>query len=271
MKIAVVGGGVMGESIVAGLLDSGPTDGARVEVAVVEQNPERAAELAQRHAITVTDVATAVGDADVAILAVKPHDVAAASETALDVLSLDCVVVSVAAGLTIAQLEGWLPLQQPVVRAMPNTPALVRAGMTAICAGTYATDEHMATAHGVLASVGAVVRVPEAQMDAVAAISGSGPAYVFLVVEALVEAGVRAGLARALATELTVATLSGSARLIEQSGEHPAILRERVTSPGGTTAAALHQLEAHGLRAAFLDAVLANRDRSRELAAPDAP
>ncbi len=270
MKIAVIGGGVMGESIVAGLLDSGPTDGARVEVAVVEQNPERAAELAQRHAIMVTDVATAVRDADVAILAVKPHDVATASETAVEVLSLECVVVSVAAGLTLAQLEGWLPLQQPVVRAMPNTPALVRAGMTAICAGRYATDEHMATAHAVLASVGAVVRVPEAQMDAVAAISGSGPAYVFLVVEALVEAGVRAGLPRALATDLTVATLSGSARLIEESGEHPAILRERVTSPGGTTAAALHQLEAHGLRAAFLDAVLANRDRSRELAAPDA-
>ncbi|MGB9375783.1 MAG: pyrroline-5-carboxylate reductase, partial [Jiangellales bacterium] len=215
MKIAVIGGGVMGESIVAGLLDSGPTDGARVEVAVVEQNPERAAELAQRHAIMVTDVATAVRDADVAILAVKPHDVATASETAVEVLSLECVVVSVAAGLTLAQLEGWLPLQQPVVRAMPNTPALVRAGMTAICAGRYATDEHMATAHAVLASVGAVVRVPEAQMDAVAAISGSGPAYVFLVVEALVEAGVRAGLPRALATDLTVATLSGSARLIE--------------------------------------------------------
>jgi pyrroline-5-carboxylate reductase len=269
MKIAVIGGGVMGESIVAGLLDSPADAGVRPDVAVVEANPERAAELAERHPVTVTDVGTAARDADVVILAVKPHDVAAASETVLEVLSLDSVVVSVAAGLTLGQLEGWLPLRQPVVRAMPNTPALVRAGVTAICAGTYATDEHMATAQRVLASVGTVVRVPEAQMDAVAAVSGSGPAYVFLVVEALVEAGVRAGLPRALATELTVATLSGSARLIEESGEHPAILRERVTSPGGTTAAALHQLETHGLRAAFLDAVIANRDRSRQLAAPN--
>jgi pyrroline-5-carboxylate reductase len=271
MKVAVIGGGVMGESIVAGLLDSGPTsDGRGIDVAVAEQNPERAAELAQRHAITVTDVASAARDADVVVLAVKPHDIAAASETALEVLSLDTVVVSVAAGVTTEQLEGWLPLQQPVVRAMPNTPALVRAGVTAICAGAFATDQHMATVRDLLASVGAVVVVPEAQMDAVAAISGSGPAYVFLVVEALVEAGVRAGLPRALATELTVGTLAGSARLITESGEHPTVLRERVTSPGGTTAAALHQLEAHGLRAAFLDAVLANRDRSRELAAPDA-
>ncbi len=268
MKIAVIGGGVMGESIVSGLLDAGPVSDSSLEVAVVEANPTRAAELADRHAVTVTDVAAAVHDADAVILAVKPHDVAAASEAARAALVPDCVVISVAAGLTVAQLEGWLPPQQPVVRAMPNTPALVRSGVTAICAGTHAHDEHVATAHAVLASVGTVVRVPEQQMDAVAAISGSGPAYVFLVVESLVEAGVRAGLPRPLATELTVATLSGSARLIEQSGEHPAILRERVTSPGGTTAAALHQLEAHGLRAAFLDAVLANRDRSRELAAP---
>lgn len=268
MKVAVIGGGVMGESIVSGLLDSVPTGDTSVEVAVVEANPTRAADLADRHAVTVTDVAAAVRDAQVAILAVKPHDVAAASEAARDALPSDCVVISVAAGLTVAQLEGWLPSQQPVVRAMPNTPALVRSGVTAICAGTHAHDEHVDTAHAVLASVGTVVRVPEQQMDAVAAISGSGPAYIFLVVESLVEAGVRAGLPRPLATELTVATLSGSARLIEQSGEHPALLRERVTSPGGTTAAALHQLEAHGLRAAFLDAVLANRDRSRELAAP---
>ena len=268
MKIAVIGGGVMGESIVSGLLDAGPVSDTSFEVAVVEANPTRAAELADRHAVTVTEVAAAVHDADAVILAVKPHDVAAASEAARAALVPDCVVISVAAGLTVAQLEGWLPPQQPVVRAMPNTPALVRSGVTAICAGTHAHDEHIATAQAVLASVGTVVGVPEQQMDAVAAISGSGPAYVFLVVESLVEAGVRAGLPRPLATELTVATLSGSARLIEQSGEHPAILRERVTSPGGTTAAALHQLEAHGLRAAFLDAVLANRDRSRELAAP---
>ena len=269
MKIAVIGGGVMGESIVSGLLDSGPTGDTSVEVAVVEANPTRAADLADRHAVTVTDVAAAVHDAQVAILAVKPHDVAAASEAARDALPSDCVVISVAAGLTVAQLEGWLPSQQPVVRAMPNTPALVRAGVTAICAGTHAHDEHVATAQRG-ARLGGHGRTRPRAAD--------GRCRRDLRVRVLPTSfwwssrssrpGCEQGCRGPWRPSCTVATLSGSARLIEQSGEHPAILRERVTSPGGTTAAALHQLEAHGLRAAFLDAVLANRDRSRELAAP---
>jgi pyrroline-5-carboxylate reductase len=149
---------------------------------------------------------------------------------------------------------------------MPNTPAHVGAGVTAICPGTHAGREQVDAAATLLATVGTVVEVAEGQMDAVTAVSGSGPAYVFLVVEALVEAGVRAGLGRDLASQLVLATLDGSVRMLTQTGEHPAVLRERVTSPGGTTAAALHRLEAHGLRAAFLDAVLANRDRAREIA-----
>lgn len=263
-----MGVGVMGESILAGALGSvvQPSD-----VAVVEQRPERAAEIAQRYGVGVAggDPADAGGvssDADVVLVAVKPLDVPAALAS-LSELPADAVVVSVAAGLTTTQLEAALPAGQPVVRAMPNTPALVSAGVTAISPGRAAQEAHLATARALLSSVGLVVEVPESQMDAVTAVSGSGPAYVFLVVEALVEAGVRAGLPRELATTLTVQTLAGAARMLVETGEPATLLRERVTSPGGTTAAALHVLERHGLRAAFIDAVLANRDRAAELAA----
>lgn len=262
VRTVLLGCGVMGESILAGMLESGANPGG---VTVVEQRAERAADLASRYGVrAVTDVQVPA-DTEVLVVAVKPHDVSAALERASSTLPGDAVVVSVAAGLTTERLESWLPDRQPVVRAMPNTPALVRAGVTAVCAGRHASSEALAQAESLLAAVGDVVRVPESQMDAVAAVSGSGPAYVFLVVEALVEAGVRVGLPRELATRLASATLAGSSRLLQETSEHPAVLRERVTSPGGTTAAALHRLEAHGLRAAFLDAVVANRDRSRQM------
>lgn len=267
MNLVVLGCGVMGESILAGVLEAG---GAQVRASVVEARQERAAELAERYDVTVAAAQDAAADADLVLVAVKPHDVEAGLASVRPSLPQDAVVVSVAAGLPTDRLESWLPAGQPVVRAMPNTPALVGAGVTAICAGSNAGVAHLERAEQVLSAVGTVVRVPEHQMDAVAAVSGSGPAYVFLVVEALTEAGVRAGLPRDLAVQLTAATLTGSAALLAETGEHPAVLRERVTSPGGTTAAALHQLEAHGLRAAFLDAVLANRDRSAELAQDDA-
>jgi pyrroline-5-carboxylate reductase len=254
----------MGESLLAGMLDSGTQAD---DVTVVEQRPERAAQLAQQYGVHVAADGGVSPQTQLLLVAVKPHDVATALASVAAHLPAETVVVSVAAGLTTARLESLLPDGQPVVRAMPNTPALVRAGISAICAGRHAGPDHLDTARALLASVGAVVVVPEAQMDAVAAVSGSGPAYLFLVVEALVEAGVRVGLPRDLATTLAAATLSGSSRLLETTGEHPAVLRERVTSPGGTTAAALHQLERHGLRAAFLDAVVANRDRSVEMSA----
>lgn len=263
MRTVLLGCGVMGESMLAGMLESGtPAD----DVTVVEQRPERAAQLAQQYGVHVTGDGGVSPQTQLLLVAVKPHDVATALASVAPDLPADTVVVSVAAGLTTARLESLLPDGQPVVRAMPNTPALVRAGISAICAGRHAGSDHLDTAQALLASVGSVVVVPETQMDAVAALSGSGPAYVFLVVEALVEAGVRVGLPRDLATTLAAATLAGSSRLLEATGEHPAVLRERVTSPGGTTAAALHQLERHGLRAAFLDAVVANRDRSAQLA-----
>jgi pyrroline-5-carboxylate reductase len=262
MTTVLVGGGVMGESILAGLLDSGSRP---ADVRVVEPRAERADELRDRYGVTVGPDAMVDRGVDVLVVAVKPHDVPRVLAPLAESLAADCVVVSVAAGVTTAALESVLTVGQPVVRAMPNTPALVRAGVSAICAGQHATDEHLRVAETLLSSVGAVVEVPESQIDAVAAVSGSGPAYVYLVAEALIEAGVRVGLPRGLATELTRATISGSARLWSETGEHPTLLRERVTSPGGTTAAALHALEARGLRAAFSEAVVANTARSAEL------
>jgi pyrroline-5-carboxylate reductase len=179
------------------------------------------------------------------------------------------LVVSLAAGITTAFLESRLPDGVAVVRVMPNTPALVDEGMAAIAPGSHCDDDHLAIAEELLGSTGRVLRVPEKQMDAVTAISGTGPAYVFFVVESMIEAGVHLGLPRATATELVVQTLVGSAKMLRETGTHPVVLREQVTSPGGTTAAALRELEVHKVRAAFLAAMEAARDRSAELAAGD--
>ncbi|MET0157949.1 MAG: pyrroline-5-carboxylate reductase, partial [Acidimicrobiales bacterium] len=174
-------------------------------------------------------------------------------------------VLSIAAGVRLADLEGALPSGTPVVRAMPNTPALVGAGAAAIAAGTAATDDDLAWAESILSAVGIVVRVAEPLLDAVTGLSGSGPAYVFLVAEALIEAGVLVGLPRPVAAELAGQTLLGSARLLVEGDDGPEALRAAVTSPGGTTAAGLRALEQAGVRAAFLDAVVAATERSREL------
>ena len=175
-------------------------------------------------------------------------------------------VVSLAAGITTAFIESRVPEGVAVVRVMPNTPALVDEGMAAISPGSHCDEEHLAEAEALLASTGRVLRVPEKQQDAVTAISGSGPAYIFFVVESMIEAGVHLGLPRATATELVVQTVVGSAKMLRETGDHPTVLREQVTSPGGTTAAALRELENHKVRAAFLAAMEAARDRSRALA-----
>jgi pyrroline-5-carboxylate reductase len=262
MVVTFVGAGAMGGSLLRGLLAAGtPAE----SVLVVEALHERARALEQTFGIAVVALDEGVRRADVVVVAVKPYDVPSTLRAAAAHLRPGTVVVSVAAGLATGTLEQHLPEGTPVVRAMPNTPAQVGAGMTAVTLGAHATETHATAAADVLAGVGRVVRVPEAQMDAVTAVSGSGPAYVFLVAEALVEAGVHAGLPRDLASELVVGTLVGSAAMLDQTGEHPAVLRERVTSPGGTTAVALQRLEQHALRAAFVEAVLANRDRAREL------
>jgi len=262
--LALLGGGRMGEALLGGLLDAG---WEAESLAVAEVDPERRRSLEERFRglRVVPSAAWAVADADVVVVAVKPDDVPGVLEQAAASLGKDALVLSIAAGVQIATLEAAAP-GRPVVRAMPNTPAVVRRAATAIAPGRHATDTHLDLAERVLGAVGTVVRVPEAQLDAVTGLSGSGPAYVFLVAEALIEAGVLAGIPRPTADTLVRETLLGSATLLAQ-GESPESLRAAVTSPGGTTAAGLHALEARGVRAAILDAVRAATARSRELGA----
>ncbi|MER6936976.1 pyrroline-5-carboxylate reductase [Nocardioides sp. NPDC127514] len=261
MTIAIIGAGNMGGAVLAGLLEAGH---APESVIVVEAREEQAAALREKHGIRTLPAAEAVAEADVVVLGVKPYGVVPVLESIASSLRQGATVVSLAAGVPTSAMEPAVPDGVSVVRVMPNTPALVGEGMSAVAGGAKTTPEAVATAAELMGAVGKVVTVPESQIDAVTAISGSGPAYVFMVAEAWIEAGVHLGLTRDDATTLVIQTLSGSAELLK-SGTHPAILREQVTSPGGTTAAALGALEQNGLRAAFLEATRAAYVRSKEL------
>jgi pyrroline-5-carboxylate reductase len=255
---------MMGETLLAGLLRAGrPTD----QLVISELRPDRAAELAARHGVTVLDNVKAAEFGDAVLIVVKPQDVAGLLAEIAASLRPGTLVISLAAGITTAFLEHHLPDGTSVVRVMPNTPALVDQGMSALSPGSHCGPEQVAQAQTLLAGTGVVIQVPEKYQDAVTAISGSGPAYVFYVAEAMIEAGVLLGLPRATSTELVVQTLYGAATMLKETGTHPSILREQVTSPGGTTIAALRLLDDHGVRAAFLSALEAARDRSRELSA----
>ena len=267
-RIAVIGGGRIGEALISGLLQNSY---ATKDLVVVEKLPERADELARAYAIRVTDgTADAVEGADVIVVAVKPGDV---DPVIADVASADLdndteqIVVSLVAGVTTAQYENKLPAGAPVVRVMPNTPMLVGQGASVLAAGRHVKGEHLDLVRELLGSVGTVSVVPESQMDAVTAVSGSGPAYFFLVAEAMIDAGVALGLSRAVATDLVVQTMTGSAAMLARSGENAADLRAAVTSPGGTTAAAIREFERGGIRTAFYDALEAARQRSAQLGA----
>lgn len=261
--LAIIGAGVMGETLLSGLIRAG----RKVDELVVgERRPERAAELEERYGVTVLGNAEAAEMADTVALVVKPQDMEDLLKEIAPVVRPGQLVVSLAAGITTAFLESHLPAGVAVVRVMPNTPALVDEGMAAISRGSHCDEEHLVEAEALMDSIGKVIRVPERQQDAVTAISGSGPAYIFFVVESMIEAGVHLGLPRATASELVVQTVVGSAKLLRETGEHPTVLREQVTSPAGTTAAAIRQLEEHKVRAAFLVALEAARDRSRALA-----
>ncbi|NLV80385.1 MAG: pyrroline-5-carboxylate reductase [Rhodococcus sp.] len=264
-RIAVIGGGRIGEALISGLLQNGyPTK----DLVVAEKFPERAEELARDYAIRVTDsTADAVEGADVIVVAVKPGDVDTVVTAAASADSGDTeqVLVSLVAGITTARYENKLPAGFPVVRVMPNTPMLVGQGASVLAAGRHVRPEHLDQVREMLASVGTVSVVPESQIDAVTAVSGSGPAYFFLVAEAMIDAGVSLGLSRAVATELVVQTMTGSAAMLAQSGDKASDLRAAVTSPGGTTAAAVRELERGGLRTAFYEALEAARARSVQL------
>ena len=257
-SLLIVGGGRMGEALLGGLLAAGR---AAAELVVVEVSRSR------REELTAAYPDVAVVEAPVraagAVLVVKPGDVAEAARAVAEAGTQR--ILSVAAGVTTRAIEEAAGRPLRVVRAMPNTPALVRAGAAAISPGSSADADDMAWAEEILGAVGVVVRVPETALDAVTGLSGSGPAYVFLVAEAMAEGGVLAGLPRDVAETLAFQTLLGSARLLVDDGDTPAALRAAVTSPGGTTAAGLRELERHGVRAAFLDAVMAAAERSRDL------
>ncbi len=262
MTTAIVGTGVMGETILAGLVRAGwdPRD-----IVAADRRDARRAEIEAKYGVRAASNADAVRDADTVVLVVKPQDVGVVLPEISEALRPGALVVSVLAGVRCAQLEEGLPAGTPVVRVMPNTPAQVDAGMSGISAGTHAGQEHLDTVTRIMASVGEVVTVPEKHLDALTAVSGSGPAYLFYVAESMIDAGVLLGLPRDVSTTLVAQTMLGSAKLLVESGQHPTVLREMVTSPGGTTAAALRQLDAHGVKAAFIAAMEACRDRSIEL------
>ncbi|WP_035757800.1 pyrroline-5-carboxylate reductase [Granulicoccus phenolivorans] len=262
MTFALIGAGAMGEGILAGVLRGGV---AGDSVRVVEHRAERAAELAERYGVQVVDSVTAAQAADELALVVKPKDAAGVLAEIGPHLRPGTLLISFVAGLTTATIEAALPGDTPVVRVMPNTPAMYGQGMAAASAGSHAQPAHLDRVRELLAGTGAVVVVPESQQDAVTAVSGSGPAYIFLVAEAMIEAGVQLGLARDVATTLTNQTILGAATMLTESADSATVLRERVTSPGGTTAAALRMLEAHSLRAAFSDAIEASYEKSRAL------
>ena len=262
--LAILGAGVMGETVLSGLLRAGwHAD----QIVATDRRLERQLELTTRYGIKMLENTEAVAEAETVILVVKPQDMNDLLNEISQSIKPGALVVSLAAGVDTAFIESRLPEGVAVVRVMPNTPAQVDEGMAAISPGSHSNQDHLDRVTQILSATGRVITVPERYQDAVTAISGTGPAYLFFVVEAMIEAGVHLGLPRDTATELVVQTMLGSAKLLRETGEHPTVLRERVTSPGGTTAAAVRELEDHKVRAAFLRAMEAARDRSRDLAA----
>lgn len=261
-KIAVLGAGKIGEALLSGLLQGGHE---AADLMFTERHPERAAELTERYGVAAVDVAGAAARADVLVVAVKPQDIDPLLSELAKLTGPGSLIVSVCAGLPTTLYERRLPEGTPVVRVMPNTPMLVGEAMSAVSPGRHATAEHVRTVEEILSHVGKVVEVPEPQQDAVTALSGSGPAYFFYLVEAMIDAGILLGLPRGVAEQLIVQSAVGAAKMLAEGEQHPVILRENVTSPAGTTINAIRELERHGVRAAMLAAIEAARDRSVEL------
>jgi pyrroline-5-carboxylate reductase len=261
-RIAIIGGGRIGEALLSGLLSSGWND-----IVVTSRREGRVAELHERHNVeATTSNPNAVQGAAIVVIAVKPQDIDALLEEIGPLLTTGQTVLSVAAAIPTKRIEARIADGVPVVRAMPNSPSTVHEGMAGISAGAHANDTHLAQAEEVLSHLGRVVRVQEDAMDAITAVSGSGPAYFALLAEAMIEAGILLGLSREISTTLVVQTMLGTGKQLRDEKMHPVELRESVTSPGGTTIAAIRELEQAGVRAAFLNAIQAAMNRSRELA-----
>jgi pyrroline-5-carboxylate reductase len=264
-SVAFLGGGRMGEALASGLIRSGGR--TRDELVVTCRREERAAELAERLGLATTlSNAEAVRGAATIVLTVKPQDMEVLLEQIAEAVTAEHLVITFAAGIRTSFIERYVPAGTPVVRVMSNVPVLVDEAMSVISPGRHAQDKHLAVAEELLSAVGRVIRLPEKHQDAVTATSGSGPAYFFLLAEAMIEACILLGLSRDVATELIIQTMLGSARMLRDTGRHPVELREMVTSPGGTTISAIRHLEEAGVRAAFLNAIDAACKRSAELA-----
>ncbi len=262
-KLGFIGAGNMGEALIRGLLAKSAASPSSIIASA--RRPERRAELKRTFEIEVGDNVAVAAAADVLLLCVKPQIMVHVLREIAGALKPDTLLISVAAGVPLAAIERRLHRPTRLVRAMPNTPALVGAGATAIAAGEHATAADLEDAKRIFDSVGITLVLEEAQLDAVTGLSGSGPAYMFLIIEALSDAGVKVGLARSAAQQLAAQTVLGSAKLLLETGEHPGLLKDRVTSPGGTAIAGLHTLEAGGLRTTLIDAVEAATARAREL------
>jgi pyrroline-5-carboxylate reductase len=263
--LAVLGAGNIGSALVGGLLRGDDLPASQIRA--TRRSESARDRLAERFAgVHITDDnAEAVRGASVVIVSVKPQNAAALFAEIRDHLAQGTLVISTLAGVTTGAIEDALGQNLPVVRAMPNTPALVDEAATAIAPGRFADERHIELARSVFAAVGIVERVEENLMDAVTGLSGSGPAYVFMLIEALTDAGVKQGLRRTISARLAAQTVLGAARLVIETGEHPAILKDQVTTPGGTTISAIAELEKHGLRTMLIDAVAVATERSRQL------
>jgi pyrroline-5-carboxylate reductase len=261
--IGFVGAGNMSRALIAGLLQADAVHAK--QIIAVDPLPAALEELAGSGVQTSVDTAAALRGTDLVILGIKPQLAGAVLQSLAVELSAGQVLVSMMAGVTTGQIEAQLSGEVAVVRVMPQTLVRLGMGACALCAGRFAKPEHLAQVRELLEYVGSAVEVSEAQMDAVTGLSGSGPAYVYTIIDALADGGVRAGLPRAVAQRLAAQTLAGAAQMVLESGEHPAMLKDQVTSPGGTTIAGLHKLEEKGLRDALISAVLAAAERSREL------
>ncbi|HET6634428.1 MAG TPA: pyrroline-5-carboxylate reductase [Streptomyces sp.] len=262
-RVAVLGAGKIGEALLSGMIRGGWSPS---RLLVTARRPERAEELHSRYGVRAVTNAEAAQAVDTLILTVKPQDMGSLLHELGPHVPEDRLVITGAAGIPTAFIEERLTPGTPVVRVMTNTPALVDEGMSVISAGAHATETHLARAEEIFGGVGKTLRVPEAQQDATTALSGSGPAYFYFLVEAMTDAGILLGLPRDKAHDLIVQAAVGASTMLRDSGEHPVTLRENVTSPGGTTINAIRELENHGVRAALLAALEAARDRSRELA-----
>ena len=268
-RLAVLGCGTLGEALVAGLLSAGWR--RPEEIVATARRDERVRDLEERFGILATrSNSDAVAGAALVVIAVKPQDFAPLLGEIGGLLSREQTVLSVAAAIPTATIEARLAPGVPVVRAMPNAPATVHEGIAGIAPGAHADEAALALAEEVLSHLGSVIRLPERALDAVTAVSGSGPAYFALLAEAMIEAGILLGLSRQVSTQLVVQTMLGTAKLLRDAGMHPVELREAVTSPGGTTIRAIRELEQAGVRAAFLNAIQAAMERSRELAEGEA-